>query len=69
MTGYSPALAALSQLRAIELVERLLARRPRIAPEMVVAMSRDTLITALLPPPRTLTRRRVTRRYPREALS
>jgi hypothetical protein len=51
VTGYSPALAALTQLRAIDLIERLVTERPLVSPETVTVMSRDALISALLPPP------------------
>jgi hypothetical protein len=50
VTGYSPALAALAPLRAIDLIERLVTERPLVSPETVIVMSRDTLISALLPP-------------------
>ena len=52
MTGYSPHLAVLGQLSALDLVERFTARYPWTPPQAVAAMSRDTLIAALLPPAR-----------------
>ena len=64
MTGYSPALAALAQKRAVELVERLVTAQPDLAAELVAGMSRDALIAWLLPPAE---RQRVERPYPQEA--
>ena len=52
MTRYSPELAVLAQLRKVDLVERFTARYPWTPPQAVAAMSRDTLIAALLPPAR-----------------
>lgn len=66
MSGYSPALAELGQLSALDLVERYTILHPTLQAEIVAAMSRDTLIEKLLPPPRTLKRRPV-RPYPKEA--
>lgn len=66
MTGYNPALAALASKTALDLLAQLLlipgwSLKP---PEKVGGMSRDALISELLPPKE---RKRIKRPYPREA--
>jgi hypothetical protein len=69
VTGYNPALARLAKLSLPELTGLYGLTFPnRALPvDRRGGFSRDLLIAPLLPPPRTLKRRRVTRPYPREA--